>query len=108
MATAPWAKVIVPLDTSRTAEVTLPWAAMLARDRAMSVHLVTVWDKEAPIPGVVSEGAVPELERYLREVAERNVFREVPVTTVVAVGDVVEQIRVAANHPGNLLLLASH
>jgi nucleotide-binding universal stress UspA family protein len=103
-----WAKVVVPLDTSSTAERALPWAAMLARDRAMSVHLLSVWDEQTPIIGLGGGSAVAELRRYLTEIAQRDIFEGIPVTTEVAVGDVADRIAHSAMGTGNLLLLASH
>jgi nucleotide-binding universal stress UspA family protein len=106
------ARLIVPLDTSVTAERVLPWAALMARDRAMDVHLVTVWDPDSPIPGMEPgasrEAIVSQLEGYLAGVAARLREDVRPVSSEVRVGAVVDEIRAAAEGPGNLVLLASH
>jgi nucleotide-binding universal stress UspA family protein len=108
-----WATVVVPLDTSGTAEAVLPWAALLARDRSMGIRLLAVWDKSAPIPGVDAGGASgtdveAALRRYLEAVAAGPAFVGLHVTVEVRTGDVVDEIRAAGEHPGNLIILASH
>lgn len=113
MATQQVARLVVPLDTSATAETVIPWAALMARDRAMEVHLVAVWSDAAPIPGIDSSKPtgeiVAELQIYLDGVARQPPLDTVHVTTEVRTGDVVGQIKtVAQERPGSMVMLASH
>jgi nucleotide-binding universal stress UspA family protein len=106
------ARLVVPLDTSATAETALHWGALMARDRAMELHLITVWSPEAPIPGIDREKSEEEilaqLRGYLEDVA-RGLAREgVSVTVGACAGDVVEEIRKAAEEPGCMVMIATH
>jgi len=105
--------LIVPLDTSATSETVLPWAALLARDRGMSIRLVSVWSRKCPIPGLDPNGAQAEmvdaLTTYLQSVASRPDLAELKPTCEVAVGGVVEQLKaIAEREPHAMLLLCSH
>ena len=107
------ARLIVPLDTSVTAESVLHWAALVARDHAMVVHLIAVWSPEAPVPSIEPGKAVPEavgeLRRYLEEVAQRPELAGARVEVDARSGDVVEEIhKAAAEHPGTMVMLATH
>lgn len=107
------ARVIVPLDTSATAEAVLPWAALMARDHGMEVALVAVWSENAPVPGINSSGgeasARAALEAYLKDVAARPVFAGARITTEVRSGDVSREIAAAAaEHPGSIILICTH
>lgn len=106
------ARLVVPLDTSATAEAALHWGALMARDRAMELHLISVWDPDAPIPGIDAgkqeNEILAELQGYLEEVA-RGLQREgVSVTVQARTGDVVEEIRKAAEAPGCMVMIATH
>jgi nucleotide-binding universal stress UspA family protein len=105
--------LVVPLDTSRTAEAVLPWAALVARDRAMEVRLLTVWSRAQPIPGIdpsrADEEVVADLRRYLEDLATDPRLKAVHATAEVRVGDVVAEIAAAATErPGSIVMLASH
>lgn len=108
----PW--LVVPLDTSRSAESVLPWAALLARDHGMEVHLVTVWNEDSPLPGFDDRGGssrevMAAIEKYLATEAVRDAFRGAPVSYEVRTGEVIEQLReVCATRPNSMLMLASH
>jgi nucleotide-binding universal stress UspA family protein len=107
------ARLIVPLDTSVTAEQALPWAAMLARDHGMELHLVSVWDSREPIPGIDAERheevIVDELRHYLQGVAARPELRGTPTTVGVLTGATVDSIAAqAAERPGSAILVSTH
>jgi nucleotide-binding universal stress UspA family protein len=107
------ARLIVPLDTSVTAESVLPWAALLARDHGMEIRLVTVWDEREPLPGVergrALEVVIDELRHYLDGVARRPELREASLTKEVLTGNVVEAItREAARIPGSAVMVGTH
>lgn len=107
------ARLIVPLDTSAVAEAVLPWAALVARDHAMNVQLVTIWDRDEPLPGIDSrqpESAIlGELREYLEAVAEKERARGVDVSIEACCGDTVDEIaRMAGEHNGNMVMLCSH
>jgi nucleotide-binding universal stress UspA family protein len=106
------ARLVVPLDTSATAEKALRWGALVARDRAMELHLVTVWSPDAPIPGIApakpEKDILADLQGYLEDVA-RGLRREgVSVTVEARAGDVVDEIRKAAEEPGSMVMIATH
>lgn len=107
------ARLIVPLDTSAVAETVLPWAALVARDHAMDVHLISIWDPDEPFPGMdpgqPDEAALATLREYLDGVAEKEKTHGVRVTTEACCGDVVEEIaRMAGEHTGNMVMLCTH
>jgi nucleotide-binding universal stress UspA family protein len=111
-ASAALARMVVPLDTSSTAECALHWAALLARDRAMELHLVTVWSEEAPIPGVDPQqppgDILEELREYLEGVATGLKREGVPVVVEVRAGDVVDEVRAVAEPRGSMIMIATH
>ncbi|HYJ14941.1 MAG TPA: universal stress protein [Candidatus Limnocylindria bacterium] len=114
---AMYAKILIPLDGSTTAEKVLPFARILAGTLKLPVELLEIVDIAAATAHMVADKAryldtiITEAEsarrEYLAEIAET--FAGVPVTCKVARGrpaDVI--IESAAADKGTLIAMATH
>lgn len=115
--TADQSVVLVPLDGSETATAALPYAEAIARAVGGSLLLLTVVDKKRDdLPGR-SPDVHQHLERihaqqeeeYLAQAAATRGEQAVRASTLVAVGDPVDEILAVAERPAvGLVAIASH
>src|SRR5664280_859501 len=96
--------LLVPLDGSRMAEVSLPAAVSLARTLGAAVTLFHVIERDAPqdIHGERHLTSPEEARGYLDEVAARFFPADIPVERHVHVGEVNDVARSIAEHVGEL------
>jgi nucleotide-binding universal stress UspA family protein len=105
-------RVLVPLDESLQAEDALPWAATIARSAQLELHLLSVhrspeefWEFADLEPGTAVQQAVDSLPRYLDATAQSPLFKGLPVSTEVRVGDPAGEIVATAALGGTELVV---